>query len=93
MLRTAFVALTALVLWAGTAAAETKAQKEPEQMIREGAERIMDGVRQFIDRLPRYLPPELLPNGDIIIRREKRAPNGVWPHSEPQPGPDGSLGT
>ena len=86
---------TALIaaLIATSAAAETPKAKQPEQIIREGAERILEGVRGLIERIPQYGIPEMLPNGDIIIRKVPRRPNGTWPHSEPQPGPDGSLKT
>jgi hypothetical protein len=35
----------------------------------EGFGLIMDGLRLMLKRIPQYDPPEILPNGDIIIRR------------------------
>lgn len=40
-------------------------------------------LKDEIEALDRYDPPEILPNGDIIIRR-KRAPEGETPRREPK---------
>ena len=93
MPRIASILLIVGLISAESAFAETRTAKEPEQMIREGAERILEGVRGIIERIPQYLPPEILPNGDIIIRKLPRGSNRSWPQSEPEPGPDGSLRT
>lgn len=52
-------------------------------------------LNRFLDRMrdmTRYHPPEVLPNGDILIRRrqsdEEDAPDAS-PESGPQPSPDG----
>jgi hypothetical protein len=36
-----------------------------------------------------YHPPEILPNGDIILR--KKTPDDVGPETAPELGPDGSI--
>jgi hypothetical protein len=82
-----------VLLTAHAAAAETKSANAPEEMIRDGALRIMEGVRAFIERLPQFLPPEILPNGDIVIRRRPREPHRSWPYALPEPGPDDLLKT
>lgn len=52
-------------------------------------------LNRFLDRMrdmTRYHPPEVLPNGDILIRRRQAEDEGVpdaSPESEPQPSPDG----
>ena len=45
------------------------ADKSPEEMAVEGVGRILEAMKLFIDTLPMYAAPEILPNGDIIIRR------------------------
>lgn len=50
----------------------------------EPALRELQGALQELDA---YHPPELLPNGDIIIRRKVPLPPG----SVPEPGPDGEI--
>jgi hypothetical protein len=77
----------------GTARAEGPKPSDPEQMIREGAQRILEGVRQFIERIPQYAVPEVMPNGDIIIRKLPRGTTPGWPESGQKPGADGSLRT
>jgi hypothetical protein len=89
----AAVFIIAALAAGGAIAAEAPKTRNPEQMIREGAERILDGVRQFIERIPQYAPPEFLPNGDIILRKLPRGSGHTWPQSGPEPGPDGSLKT
>ncbi|MBI1776020.1 MAG: hypothetical protein HYR63_11795 [Proteobacteria bacterium] len=80
--------MLAALISAGGATAETpSASKDPQQIIREGAERILEGMRVLIDRIPQYAAPEMLPNGDIIIRRLPRGPNPP----EPQAGGEGPF--
>ena len=50
-------------------------------------EGVMDRLPLLIDSLPQYHPPELLPNGDIIIRRKR---SGFPKPPKPEP-PEGSL--
>lgn len=40
----------------------------------------LDGLKQGLSRLEAYHPPEILPNGDIIIRR--KAPAEVEPPAD-----------
>jgi hypothetical protein len=92
MAKPAAAVLLVALLAAGPASAEGAKSNDPEQMIREGAARILEGVRQFIDRIPQYAIPEMLPNGDIIIRRlPPRDP--AWPQLGPTPDADGSFRT
>ena len=42
----------------------------------------MDALQLFINRIPQYESPEILENGDIIIRR-KRVPADPPPEREP----------
>ena len=41
----------------------------PGEAAREGLEALMRAMELLIDNIPQYELPELLPNGDIIIRR------------------------
>jgi len=50
--------------------------------LQEGAAAIVEGLRMFMDQLQSYQPPEVLPNGDIIIRR--RPPQDGEPPSKPE---------
>lgn len=53
-------------------------------------------ISRLIDDIGNYqMPPERLPNGDIIIRRKADAPppppiENLLPHPSPGPGPDGA---
>jgi hypothetical protein len=38
-------------------------------MIREGARRILDGIRRLVDQMPMFEPPRITPEGDIILKR------------------------
>ncbi len=43
---------------------------DPTALVREGAQKIIDALRFFIDKIPQYHAPEVNDNGDIIIRRK-----------------------
>lgn len=62
----------------GQAPGQPPAQS-PEQMAREGLEQMLQALRLLVDRIPQYELPEVLPNGDIIIRRK---------HPKPKPDSD-----
>ena len=73
----ALVLLLALILAAATPSfadshapkSDTTEQQAIERQLTEGFDEIMDGLRLMLKRIPQYDPPEILPNGDIIIRR------------------------
>lgn len=50
---------------------------------------MLDSFSAMIDGLPRYDAPEILPNGDIIIRRKRPGP----PAQPPQPDDGGPIKT
>ena len=62
-------------------AAAQEREESPEQLMREGMERMMRAMELMIEMVPQYEPPELTPEGDIIIRR-KRRPEELPPESE-----------
>jgi len=53
-------------------AAEQERDETPEQLMREGMERMLRAMELLIEMVPQYEPPELTPEGDIIIRRKRR---------------------
>lgn len=62
-------ALIALPL--GTAQADSLQENkaEAERLATEALTKIMRALNLMIDTVPQYAAPEILPNGDIIIRR------------------------
>jgi hypothetical protein len=56
------------------AAAEPTApgeQESPGEVAREGFESMMRALRLLVESIPQYELPEVLDNGDIIIRRKR----------------------
>lgn len=65
-----FLAPTAVALCIGLAGTPALAQeKAPEELAREGLAKLLSALDLFIGSIPQYETPEILPNGDIIIRR------------------------
>ena len=44
-------------------------QKKPEDMIEDGMKMILNALSLILKSIPQYKAPEVLENGDIIIRR------------------------
>ena len=56
-------------------------QKEvPERMIEDGMRMILSAIELILQTIPEYKAPEILENGDIIIRRVQ--PNEKSSHAE-----------
>lgn len=80
------LALAPLPAFQGQARAQNAAPAEPQdapdgspsEMAREGLEQMLRALRLLVQSIPQYELPEVLENGDIIIRRK-----------HPQPGSDG----
>ena len=73
------VALSAaLALTPAVAQDQQQSLDEAERMAMDAIARMMDALGLFIDSIPQYEAPEVLPNGDIIIRR-------IHPESEGGP--------
>lgn len=51
----------------------------PEEMAREGLEQMMQALRLLVESIPQYELPEVLENGDIIIRRKNPKPESQEP--------------
>jgi len=58
-----------------------------KEMLLEGADKLLRAIERMIETVPRYDPPVMTPEGDIIIRRR---PTPVPPPAPPQskPAPD-----
>ena len=54
----------------------------PGELAREGIEQMMRALRLLVDSIPQYELPEMLENGDIIIRR--RNPQAPQRPAEPE---------
>jgi len=52
--------------------------ESPSELARESLEQMMRALRLMVESIPQYELPEVLDNGDIIIRRkrDKSAPEG-----------------
>jgi hypothetical protein len=93
------LALAAAPAPASPVAAETPGAAPPEsgvpqlddeaaRLAREAAEKLLQAFGLLIDSLPQYEAPELLPNGDIIIRRKPKPAPGSPGKTRPAPAPD-----
>jgi hypothetical protein len=75
-----------LPLLASAAAQETAAgpprQESPSELAREGIEQMMRALGLLVESIPQYELPEVLENGDIIIRRKQG--RSVPPAQEPE---------
>ena len=57
-------------------AAEPPENESPGELAREGIEQMMRALRLLVDSIPQYELPEMMDNGDIIIRRKDRQTPG-----------------
>jgi len=62
-------------------AAAEPPEPTPEELAREGMERMLRALELFIEMIPQYEMPEVTDDGDIIIRRKRRK-------SAPPPDPE-----
>ncbi len=76
-----FLAPAAIAFSLCVAGAPALAQeKSPEELARDGLAKLLSALDLFIGSIPQYETPEILPNGDIIIRR-------IHPETEKTPDP------
>jgi len=50
-------------------AADGPPTPSPQEQALQGLDMVLKGLRGMIEQVPIYGPPEVLPNGDIILRR------------------------
>jgi hypothetical protein len=67
--------------------------REAEQFAREAAEQILSTLRVIMMTIPQYEAPEVLDNGDIIIRRKAPRAEPPAPRSRPLPDDRDTLRT
>ena len=60
-------------------APETPPEQTPGEIAREGLEQMMRALRLLVQSIPQYELPEVLENGDIIIRRKHPKPESEEP--------------
>ena len=48
-----------------------QSNQPPDQLMENGVKMILDAMKIFIQNLPQFAAPEVLDNGDIIIRRKR----------------------
>lgn len=66
--------------------------REMEQAAREAATELLGVITLFISRIPTYEAPEVLENGDIIIRRKRpQADVPPRPGEKPRGGSNGQV--
>ncbi len=64
-------------------------RERAEQALKEGAEKIMRALELILHAVPQYQMPEVLDNGDIIIRRRNpERPKHRGPSPRPREGTD-----
>jgi len=67
----------------GPALAAGAGEEEPGELAREGMERMLRAIELMIEMIPQYELPEVMENGDIIIRR-KNPPSKDDVEEEPE---------
>jgi hypothetical protein len=79
----ALFAATALLTGASIANAQDESDPgTPQGLAVEGLRNLMQALELFVKSVPQYSAPEVLPNGDIIIRRVHPSPSDTPPKSD-----------
>jgi hypothetical protein len=68
-------------------------ESTPGDLAVEGLEKMLRAIELFVEAIPMYAPPELLPNGDIIIRRLDREERDSEPRQDDGEGEGGVTET
>lgn len=93
---TAFLSVGILLAGLGTIqplpAHAQSGQAQPEILLEEGTKKILRAFELFIMTIPQYEMPEVLPNGDIILRR-KNPPSSGNVNPAPKANPSGNAET
>jgi hypothetical protein len=76
------LALAPLAARAQQAEPDPPSQQSPQDLARDGLERMMRALSLLVDSIPQYELPEVLENGDIIIRRKRDG--AETPHEDPE---------
>ncbi len=77
----AALALGLAGIGAAPALAEDSTLEGAQQQAVEGIGKLLQALQMFVKSVPQFAAPEILPNGDIIIRR-------IHPENAPAPTPE-----
>jgi hypothetical protein len=78
MRMTAALLLASLSLGAPAVQAQDSTLQDAQKEAVEGIGKLLEALQMFVKSVPQYSAPEVLPNGDIILRR-------LQPNKEPAP--------
>ena len=70
--------LGSIALGAPAALAQDSTMQDAQKQAVEGIGKLLEALQMFVKSVPQYSAPEVLPNGDIILRR-------VNPEKKPVP--------
>lgn len=74
------IAAAAFAVMLVSSAAQAQTEPTPEQLLEDGAKRIVEAMRLLLMAIPQYEAPVVLENGDILIRRvPKETPTAPAP--------------
>jgi len=83
--------LICLIAFAGPAPAadapSSSGPDAPAELLKEGTRQILKAFELFFRTIPQYESPEVLENGDIIIRRKHPGPTPPDPKKAPKNEP------
>jgi hypothetical protein len=75
-------ALLGASLLLGPSTVYAQDESSPGDLAAEGLRNLMQALELFVKSVPQYAAPEVLPNGDIIIRRVHPSPSVTPPKSD-----------
>jgi hypothetical protein len=84
----AFALMLAFALPQPALAEEPSLPEEAERLMGEGIASLMQALELLLKTVPQYAAPEMLPNGDIIIRRLQPQDEAPAPPSPADPESD-----
>jgi hypothetical protein len=83
--------LAALGLGAPAALAQDSTLQDAQKQAVEGIGKLLEALQMFVKSVPQYSAPEVLPNGDIILRRVN--PGKAPLPEQPKTSDDGTSST
>jgi hypothetical protein len=83
--------LGSISLGAPAALAQDSTLQDAQKQAVEGIGKLLEALQMFVKSVPQYSAPEVLPNGDIIIRRVH--PDKAPLSEKPKPDGDGTSST
>lgn len=83
--------LASLGFAAPAALAQDTTLQDAQKQAVEGIGKLLEALQMFVKSVPQYSAPEVLPNGDIILRRVN--PEKTPPPEKPKTNDDGTSST